>query len=604
MGGADPRCRATVVITTHDRPEHARRAVRSALAQTVVDLEVLVVDDGSTPPFLAPDGDERLRIVRRAAAGGVCAARNAGLAEARGEWITFLDDDDELAPDMLEQTLAAAAGSSLPAPIAVMGSLAIVATDGTVLERCDPPSLRKGEHYHLEGRGNLRAQNSLVIPTRVVREIGGWDQQFELFEGDDFGIRLNRVASIQACEPVVYLLTQHDEPRLTARQSAIPRDMERTLAKHEALFRQHRRAHAKHMSTLGMYHVRAGNRRAALTWTVRGLVRDPSRPRAWLYAGAALVGPRALQIARRVRAPEAGVPARVLMRRRTRKYARRLVNYPRALAAAPFIAFTQTRRERIVPAHDVERTRSVLLLCIYRAANAHHVTPIVRDAAVRGWEVRLWTLDRVVPELALWTVGSGPGAKFPLLERLAGTADRVDGFDWIVVTDDDVAFAGGRVARLLAVAERAGLDLVQPAHTELSHRNNEITRRRPLSLARRTTFVEIGPVFAVRGSWSGRVMAPFGRHTMGWGLELEWSDLTERGLRLGVVDSVAVRHLRPAGKTYDWREQDRLLLEQLAARGHASVLDAQRTVATWRPWRADAPWSLEFAGPESTRGVR
>jgi hypothetical protein len=323
---------------------------------------------------------------------------------------------------------------------------------------------------------------------------------------------------------------------------------------------------------------------------MRALVLDPRQRRSWAYAAAAVAGPHALRTVRRVRRPEANVPARVLLRRRAAKYARRLANYPRAVLAAPFVAATRGAVARIEASSDAAPPERVLLLGIYRARNERHLAPIVREAAARGWSVRLWSLDRAAPDLASTTVGVGPGAKFPLLDAIAGSAGDTTAYDWVVVTDDDIALGGGRLADLLTIADLAGLDLVQPAHTELSHRDNAITLRRPLSIARRTTFVEIGPLFAVRGAWSGAVVASDGRHTMGWGRELEWADLAARGLRLGVVDAVGVRHLSPAGKTYDWREQHERLRELLDERGLASFDDAQHTLSTWRPWRRRPPW--------------
>ncbi|MDP8958475.1 MAG: glycosyltransferase family 2 protein, partial [Actinomycetota bacterium] len=120
---ARPVPEATIVITTHDRPELARRAVRSALAQTVRDVEVIVVDDGSQEPFHLSERDDRARVLFTGEAAGVCAARNIGLQAARGRWITFLDDDDELLPNMLEESLLAARNSQLPSPVAVLSGI-------------------------------------------------------------------------------------------------------------------------------------------------------------------------------------------------------------------------------------------------------------------------------------------------------------------------------------------------------------------------------------------------------------------------------------------------------------------------------------------------
>ena len=85
----------TVVITTLDRPQQLERAVASALRQQIREIEVVVVDDGSGSPPAIRAQDSRLKVLRNDRSAGVCAARNRGLAAARGKWIAFLDDDDE-----------------------------------------------------------------------------------------------------------------------------------------------------------------------------------------------------------------------------------------------------------------------------------------------------------------------------------------------------------------------------------------------------------------------------------------------------------------------------------------------------------------------------
>jgi hypothetical protein len=354
-----------------------------------------------------------------------------------------------------------------------------------------------------------------------------------------------------------------------------------------------------------MYDLRAGQWAAALRWTLRGLLRDPRRRRGWFYFGAALAGPHALRLHRRLWPRESAVTPWVLTKRRLRKYGRRLVDYPRAAIGEPAAWSTRWLVRRRVDLDGGEPTRSVLVLCVYRAANAGIVETLLRDAARRHWDVRLWALDEVEPRLAGATVGSGPGAKFPLLNGLVRDVD-LDRYDWVVVTDDDIAFRAGSVDELLMLAEAAGLDLVQPAHTETSFRDNEIVVRRPLSVARRTTYVEIGPLLAVHAPLIERVL-PFGaEYAMGWGLELEWFDLARAGAAIGVVDAVAVRHLHPVGKRYVKDVERRRLREAVTARGLASFADAQRTVGTWRPWRSVPPWECPgtlAADPVSTGGA-
>jgi glycosyltransferase involved in cell wall biosynthesis len=587
-----PSPRVSVVITTHDRPEFARRAIASARAQTMADLEIVVVDDASVSPIAVPSDDPRVRLVRREHAGGMCAARNAGLASARGAWVTFLDDDDELAPEMLEQALGAAERSPLPPPVVAMGGMAIVRPDGTEIERCRPPTLRRGQHYLLSGGGDFRAKNALVLPTDLVRSIGGWNEDLRDWEADDFGLRLNAAASIVGVDAPLYRLTQHAGPRVSRGWGGIARDMERTMAEHGRAFRAHRAEHAQYMARVGIYHLKAGHWGSAVAWCARGVLRDPRRLRRWRYLGAALAGPRAVSAYRRLRPRDATVSDWVLARRRARKYAGRLLDRVRVLPAAPLAWVTAAVARRRQGSRPAAAPRAVLVLCIYRAHNADRVAVLAAEATARGWDLRLWALDTLTPELAANTVGVSAGAKFPLLNELVAGQD-LEVWEWIVVADDDVVFPGGDLGELLATAEAAGLDFVQPAHTEVSHRENEIGVRRPLAIARRTTFVEIGPVFAVRRPWASQVLPFPGDHQMGWGLELEWFDLERRGARLGIVDAVAVRHLGAVGRAYAKEEERAGLRARLDARGIADLHDIQRTEATWWAWQAAPPWRAD-----------
>jgi glycosyltransferase involved in cell wall biosynthesis len=101
----------SIVIPTHNRSRLLTTTLRSALWQREVDLEIIVVDDGSTddtPDLLRSVGDPRVRLLRHDPAQGVSAARNKGIEDAGGEWIAFLDDDDLWAPTKLARQLRAA----------------------------------------------------------------------------------------------------------------------------------------------------------------------------------------------------------------------------------------------------------------------------------------------------------------------------------------------------------------------------------------------------------------------------------------------------------------------------------------------------------------
>ena len=102
----------SVIIPTRDRPALAARAVRSALGQTYVNQEIVVVDDGSAVPLDLPRDvadDPRVRTVRLDTNTGAGGARNAGVEASTGPLLAFLDDDDRWRPRKIERQVKALA---------------------------------------------------------------------------------------------------------------------------------------------------------------------------------------------------------------------------------------------------------------------------------------------------------------------------------------------------------------------------------------------------------------------------------------------------------------------------------------------------------------
>jgi hypothetical protein len=284
----------TVVITTRDRSALVNRAIESALAQTLLAIEVIVVDDASAQPLRIGRVDERLVVKRRNSSTGVCAARNAGLAAARGRWVTFLDDDDELVPDMLESSLRAAHASTLPKPVAVLAGIQEVDRDGHSTRVLLPVTSAKGGHYALErtGRGDFATHNTLVCPTETMLAIGGWDEALRAWEHTDLFLRLNRVCSIQGVERVLYRRRDQGTNRLSANLQARAESLERTLVKHRAAFAQHPERHAHYLGAMGITWLRLGRWRPALAATTHAIWLAPRRPKGVAQWLASLAGPR------------------------------------------------------------------------------------------------------------------------------------------------------------------------------------------------------------------------------------------------------------------------------------------------------------------------
>ncbi len=108
MNGGAPAI--SVVIPAFNRCATIMRSVNSVLSQEFLPLEVIVVDDGSedgTSDLLRAANDRRIRVVSLGARRGAQAARNAGICAAGGEWVAFLDSDDEWLPGKLSRQVEA-----------------------------------------------------------------------------------------------------------------------------------------------------------------------------------------------------------------------------------------------------------------------------------------------------------------------------------------------------------------------------------------------------------------------------------------------------------------------------------------------------------------
>ena len=110
-----PQLDVCVVIPTRGRPQLVKRAVRSALSQTLPPAEVVVVVDGPdevTEAALEDLADPRLQVLVKERSGGAAAARNTGVRATHCSWIAFLDDDDEWVPEKLAAQQAQLLGAA------------------------------------------------------------------------------------------------------------------------------------------------------------------------------------------------------------------------------------------------------------------------------------------------------------------------------------------------------------------------------------------------------------------------------------------------------------------------------------------------------------
>lgn len=182
----------SVVIPAYNRADVIERAITSVLAQDYAPLELIVVDDGSTDAtcqVVEAIADDRVRLVRQPN-GGVAAARNRGIAEARGDLVAFLDSDDEWLPGKLAAQVALFRKGS-PRLGLVYGGIERIAADGS---RAIVEASHRGWIYR-----DLLAHNIVTGcgSTPVFRRdalllVGGYDTGLPANEDYDLVLRVAR----------------------------------------------------------------------------------------------------------------------------------------------------------------------------------------------------------------------------------------------------------------------------------------------------------------------------------------------------------------------------------------------------------------------------
>ena len=217
----------SVVIPTLDRPSLLLRAVNSVLRQTYQQIEIIVVVDKPEPDTISAVqslNDPRVRLIINPYAPTAGGARNAGVDQATGEWIAFLDDDDEWLPNKLERQIAFASGR---APALVSCLSRVVTPNATyVSPQVAYDNSKPIDEYLFDRRSPLSAPgfiqtSSYLLPRQLFDNV-----RFDIASPHDdweFLLRLSKQAGARietVPEVLVVLYFEEQRPSLTKRTSS------------------------------------------------------------------------------------------------------------------------------------------------------------------------------------------------------------------------------------------------------------------------------------------------------------------------------------------------------------------------------------------------
>lgn len=206
----------SVVLPTFNRLEYLRIAVESVYAQTFPEWELIIADDGSdeeTRAYLrALENPPHVRIIWLSHCGIPGAVRNAALREARGEYIAFLDSDDQWMPMKLERQIAA---------LRAHGDCHWSYTGYFRIDASGELNSSAGYEQRIRYRGAILEHllvnavdiwtPAVVVERRLLAQVGGFDEELLLFEDYDLWLRLASQSEIHLLDEPLICVRSHDQ---------------------------------------------------------------------------------------------------------------------------------------------------------------------------------------------------------------------------------------------------------------------------------------------------------------------------------------------------------------------------------------------------------
>ncbi len=284
--------KVSVVIPTHNRAEYLRSAVASVLEQTYQDFEIVVVDDASrdnTAEVLAGFGAPRIKCIRHEAGKGDGGARNTGIVNARGEYIAFLDDDDQWLPEKLALQVATLDRSPAHVGGVYTGHFDVDESGNQIVKVCH--AMRRGnllEHFFQEA--------SIVTSTLLFRRacfatVGLFDESIPYCSDYDMWIRIAEKYHFECVGQPLVKYRLHAN-KLSENLPFSIKGRELILSKYQADFCRYPRAYARACRVLGEVYCYAGDVKKGRAAFLKALKTYPLEIRSYCHLCLSLFGAR------------------------------------------------------------------------------------------------------------------------------------------------------------------------------------------------------------------------------------------------------------------------------------------------------------------------
>lgn len=274
----------SVILPTHNRAKSLRRAIDSVLVQTYRELELIVIDDGSTDDtqaLLASYDDPRLKLLNPGRLGSAAKARNYGLKHARGEFVAFQDSDDVWLIEKLERQLAFAAQN--PQTDMTACGYIVVPGDGRP-PRYHGRELLAADHDYrslFDGAGSQLSTPAWLVRRERLQQLDGFDETLGMWEDWELSLRIEKTGG--RCEMLDEpLLLAFDTPGSVKKNAALRSPtLQVVIQKHPDWLTRSRRVRANHARLCMMHEMDAGRTSGAWHYLGMALAYDPVYWKTW-----------------------------------------------------------------------------------------------------------------------------------------------------------------------------------------------------------------------------------------------------------------------------------------------------------------------------------
>ncbi|HCO19315.1 MAG TPA: glycosyl transferase [Tissierellales bacterium] len=186
----------SVIIPTYNRAHMVDRAIRSVLSQTYQDFELIVADDASTDnteEVVEGFDDERIRyICHKENSGTSVAPRNTGIKAARGEYIAFLDSDDEWLPGKLEKQMGKFNSVSQDVGLIYSGFVRVDDKTGETRFERMPDRSERGDVFKILLKGDIVGPLTAIVRKECFEKAGTFNEEFRSNQDLDMWLRISR----------------------------------------------------------------------------------------------------------------------------------------------------------------------------------------------------------------------------------------------------------------------------------------------------------------------------------------------------------------------------------------------------------------------------